>query len=266
MKTQIVHKDGIAAEDSEVALVTGAAGAMGGAIARRLGGDGMFVILVDRDADNALAVSQSMGSPSMIIQADLSLPDAPREIMEIVGANPGRCDHIINNAGFNIRQRIPDVDLQSWDLVFAVNLRAPMFLVQGAMPIWRQRPGKSITNIGSRAWLSGAAPAYTASKTGLIGLTRSMAAELGPLGVRANAVIPSYVESGFTRGGTSDAQIHDQQETALAVSKLGRLCQPKDIAGAVSFLSSEDGSFITGETLHVCGGAQMAQSNARRAV
>jgi NAD(P)-dependent dehydrogenase (short-subunit alcohol dehydrogenase family) len=186
--------------------------------------------------------------------------------MKIVGGNLGRCDHVVNNAGFNIRQRIPDVDLQSWDLVFSVNLRAPMFLVQGAMSIWRDRPGKSITNIGSRAWISGASPAYTASKTGLIGLTRSMAVELGPLGIRANAVIPSYVESGFTRAATSDTQIREQQETALAVSKLGRLCVPEDIAGAVSFLSSEDGAFITGETLHVCGGAQMAQSNARRAI
>ena len=143
------------------------------------------------------------------------------------------------------------------DAVLAVNLTAPMLLAQEAMRFWQAQRGGAIVNIGSRTWLSGAGPGYTASKAGLVGLTRSLAVQLGPLGITVNAVAPSYLGSAFNFAGNEEARRRAEQEH-IRLGVLDRLGTAEDVAGAVAFLTSEDARFITGEVIHVCGGAQLA--------
>jgi NAD(P)-dependent dehydrogenase (short-subunit alcohol dehydrogenase family) len=244
-----------------VALVTGAAGALGASIVARLARDGMTVVLVDREADKAAQVARDAGVIGIVIEADLSRPQSAGEIMALVREHIGELHHVVNNAGLNRPQSIFDLRVEDWDAVLAVNLRAPVLLCQAAIPFWEQAGGGTVVNIGSRVWLSGAIPAYTASKAGVVGLTRSLAVELGRLRVRANAVAPSYVDTPFTRMDRAPEDIARRQEQVLGMTPLGRVGTAQDIANAVSFLVSEDASFITGEILHVCGGAQLAPQN-----
>lgn len=244
--------------DRRIALITGAAGAMGAAIARQLAADGLGTVLVDIDGQKVLEVATDIGAEGLVIEADLASPAAADEIMTLIDRHLGRLDHLVNNAGLNLPLNIFSIDAASWDAVMAVNLRAPMLLAKGAIRFWQRQGGGTITNIGSRVWLSGAVPAYTASKAGIVGLTRSFAVELAQLGVRANVVAPSYVDTQFTRMDRSDDAIETIQRNVLSITPVGRIGIAQDIADAVSFLVSERASFITGEVLHVCGGAQLA--------
>lgn len=247
-----------------VGLVTGGAGAIGMATARRLARAGMVPVLADRDAaalDAAIAALKAEGAAAALgILADLADRDAPRQVMERIEAAFGRLDCLVNNAGLSKARRIGEVDLADWDAVMAINLTAPMLLAQESMRFWRrQGAGRagSIVNVASRVWVSGSGPAYTASKAGLVGLTRSLAVQLGPLGVTVNAVAPSYLSTGFNFPGQEEARRKaDAQHIALGV--LNRLATPEDVAGAIAFLASEDSRFITGEVIHVCGGSQLA--------
>jgi len=187
------------------------------------------------------------GAPAPLPQSS-PVPQAPAAFALPVGAL---------NAGLSGARRIGSVALEEWDAVLAVNLTAPMLLAQEAMRFWQAQRGGAIVNIGSRTWLSGAGPGYTASKAGLVGLTRSLAVQLGPLGITVNAVAPSYLGSAFNFAGNEEARRRAEQEH-IRLGVLDRLGTAEDVAGAVAFLTSEDARFITGEVIHVCGGAQLA--------
>jgi NAD(P)-dependent dehydrogenase (short-subunit alcohol dehydrogenase family) len=246
--------------NGRVALVTGGAGAVGLASARRLARMGFAVALADRDAARlALALDAlraEAAAPPLGLALDLTDPAAPREAMRRIGDAFGRLDCLVNNAGRSGARRIGAVDLEEWNAVLALNLTVPMLMAQEAMPFWEARRGGSIVNIGSRTWLSGAGPGYTASKAGLVGLTRSLAVQLGPCGVTVNAVAPSYLGTGFNPGDDSAKQRAEREHIAIGV--LDRLATAEDVAGAVAFLASDDARFITGEVIHVAGGAQLA--------
>jgi NAD(P)-dependent dehydrogenase (short-subunit alcohol dehydrogenase family) len=244
-------------EGRPVALVTGAAGAMGTAIVERLVRAGLAVVLVDREGERACEVARALPD-ALVIEADLARPTVGEEVIGLVQRHLGRLDHLVNNAGLNLPQTIHEQGVAEWDAVMAVNLRAPMLLCRAAIPLWIAGGGGSVVNIGSRVWLSGAIPAYTASKAGIIGLTRSLAVELGPLNVRANTVVPSYVDTPFTRMQRPAGDIAQRQARVIAMTPLGRIGTATDIANAVAFLVSDEAGFITGEALHVCGGAQLA--------
>ncbi len=252
-----------------VVLVTGAAGAIGSAISHRLAQAGNLVVLTDIAEASLCSLASDIerqhGLPAVAIRADLSRPDAASELMDIIETNLGGIAHLVNNAGLNVPQTIHEAALDDWDRVFAVNLRAPMLLCQAALPSWSRRGGGSIVNIGSRVWLSGSVPAYTASKAGLVGLTRSMAVELAEINVTANVVAPSFVDSPFTRANRTFAEIAAVHERVREITPLPRLGLPEDVANAVAFLISDQAGFITGEVIHVCGGAQLAarSTNAR---
>ncbi len=246
-----------------IALVTGASGAMGQAIALRLAQASIGVVLTDLDAvplaELAGTIRRAHGVPTYTFAADLSCASSAAALVGEAVSEAGRIDYLVNNAGLNRPHALKDVAVDDWDKIFAINLRAPMILAQSALPFWqRQANGGAVVNIGSRVWVSGAVPAYTASKAGLVGLTRSLAVELGPIGVTANIVAPSFVDTPFTRAGRSDAEVSAMHERALSISPIPRLGQVGDIAGTVAFLVSDEASFITGEVIHVCGGAQLA--------
>ncbi len=254
---------------ARVALITGGAGAIGMATARRLARDGIMPVLADRDAaalDAAVATLRAeTGRDALGILADLSDRDAPRAVMARIEAECGRLDVLVNNAGLSKARRIGEVDLADWDAVMAINLTAPMLLAQESLRFWQRQREGSIVNIASRVWVSGAGPAYTASKAGLVGLTRSLAVQLGPLGVTVNAVAPSYLGSGFNFGGNEAARRAAEAEH-IRLGVLDRVATPEDVAGAIAFLASADSRFVTGEVIHVAGGAQLAARPASAAV
>jgi NAD(P)-dependent dehydrogenase (short-subunit alcohol dehydrogenase family) len=150
------------------------------------------------------------------------------------------------------------MDLGNWDRALALNVRAPMLLVKHLIPHWRARGGGAVISIGSRAWLSGSSgAAYGASKAALVGLTRAVAVELGPLGVTANVVAPSYFPSPLNESYGDDAYRAEFGARFAEASALRRLISPSDVARTVAFLASPAARNITGEVLNVSAGAHL---------
>lgn len=244
----------------KTALITGGAGAIGAAAARLLASDGFAVVLADLTVERAEAICAEIrrdhGVEAVAEAADLADPQACRTLIAAMGQRFGRLDCLVNNAGMSGAPVIGSVDLAVWNRVLALNLTAPMLLCQEALPLLKASGGGSIVNVASRVYLSGTGVAYTASKTGLIGLTRVLAVQLGPDRIRVNAVAPIFLNTSFNKKLV-------KEDSGLAasfrrMSPLGRLGTPEDVAGAIAFLASERASFITGEVLHVCGGTQLA--------
>jgi len=244
------------ANRQKTAVVTGGCGAIGFATAQRLAANGVRVILVDRDGDTLAAKAGELpGAHGLTL--DLTEDRAAERVMDFVAGTTGRLDILVNNAGLSRAPRLGEVALADWNAVLAINLTAPMLLSQEAMRFWRDGAGGRIVNIGSRVWLSGSGPAYTASKAGIVGLTRSMAVQLGPLGVTANVVAPSFIDTPFNAQSGHGA-LQRSKDANIRLGVLSRLGTAQDVASAVAFLASDEAGFITGEVLLVCGGAQLA--------
>jgi NAD(P)-dependent dehydrogenase (short-subunit alcohol dehydrogenase family) len=229
------------------ALVTGATAGLGRAIAQQLGRDGLHVIVHGRDADRgrrvADAIEQAGGSASFAA-ADVSDPAA----IEQLAAEVGEIDVLVNNAGFSWFGATADLKADTFDALFASNVRAPYFLVAAFGPAMAARGSGSIINISSMSARVGlaAGAAYGATKAALESMTRAWAAEFSPQGVRVNAVAPGPV---YTDGALPE------RTTALgATTPMGRAADAAEIAGLVSFLASPRASYITGAVMAADGG------------
>lgn len=243
------------------AVVTGGAGGMGVAIAERLAQDGSRIILVDIDPDRAASeaaeLAQRTGAEVVGWGGDVSSADDNQRLVERVSNTYGRLDQLINNAGRTGRQRFGAIGAEEWAGVMAVNVWGPASLCQAAARLWSDGLGAQVVNIASRTWLSGGPVAYASSKAAVVGLTRALAVQLAPSSVTVNAVAPSFVQTEMSRQGSAEFQARTLAHHQ-SISLLPRLATPQDIADAVAFLASPRASFITGEVLHVCGGAQLA--------
>jgi len=230
-----------------VALVTGATSGIGRAAAEELGRHGAELIVHGRDAGRGSAVVDTItaqGSKARFVAADLSDPAQLDHLVEQAGA----VDVLVNNAGFSWFGPTAELDMATFDRLFAVNVRAAYFLVAALAPKMAARGSGSIISLGSMAGQIGlpGGAAYGATKATLAAMTRSWAAEFSPSGVRVNAVAPGPV---LTSGATPD-----RIEALGATTLLARAAQPGEIAGIIAFLASPKASYITGAVLAVDGG------------
>ncbi|MBW4091693.1 MAG: SDR family oxidoreductase [Proteobacteria bacterium] len=242
----------------KTALVTGASRGIGRASAIVLARAGARVLVhYGRGADEAAAVVMEIrdaGGHAEAVGADLSAPDGPhalaRQVRSVVG---DRLDIVVANAGAAKAVAIEDYTVEDFDYLFAVNVRAPFFLVQQLLPSLHS--GASIILVSSLAARSvvGTLSAYAATKGAVDTLVKHFAVVLGPHGVRVNAVAPGIVQTGMSKFTQTDAG----RDYALGIQALKRLAEPEDIAGAIAFLASNDARWITGDTIHVDGGSKL---------
>ena len=230
-----------------VALVTGATSGIGRAAAEELGRHGAELIVHGRDAGRGSAVVDTItagGGKARFVAADLSDPAQLDHLVDQAGA----VDVLVNNVGFSWFGPTAELDVATFDRLFATNVRAAYFLVAALAPKMIARGSGSVISLGSMAGQIGLAggAAYGATKATLAAMTRSWAAEFSPSGVRVNAVAPGPV---LTSGATPD-----RIEALGATTLLARAAQPGEIAGIIAFLASPKASYITGAILAVDGG------------
>ena len=235
------------------ALVTGASGGIGGAIARQLHAQGAAVVLAGRRRDALAALAEALGEKVRIEVAELAEPEAAQRLIEAADA-AGGVDVLINNAGLtrdNLAVRMKDED---WQTVLEVNLSAGFRLIRAALRgMMRRRWGRivNVTSIVAQTGNPGQAN-YAAAKAGMIGMTKSLAAEVASRGITVNCVAPGFIETPMT-----DALSEQQRARLLERVPVGRLGSTADVAAAVGYLVSEEAAYVTGQTLHVNGGMAM---------
>ena len=238
----------------KVALVTGGGNGIGAACCRVFARAGARVAVIDRDGAAAESVAREIGGGAGAHALDVSDGDAFKRLAGEIAAKEGGIDILVNSAGTISRQTIAAMPTADWDRVIAVNLRGPFNGTQAVIPHMKQRGGGAIVNIASvagRRISFGGGANYSASKAGLLGLTRHAAYELAPDKIRINAVCPGPTATGFGGG-----QVPSAEQRAKRAQKipLGRMVEVEDIAGAVLFLASDMAQMCTGIALDVDGG------------
>jgi NAD(P)-dependent dehydrogenase (short-subunit alcohol dehydrogenase family) len=242
----------------KTALVTGASRGIGRAAALALAKAGAQVLVhYGRGAAEAQAVVDEIrasGGRAEAIGADLSAPNGPHELAKRVRAIVGdRLDILVVNAGISKAATVEETTIEDFDALFAVNVRAPFFLVQQLLPILGERSNiVFISSLAARAAV-GNLSAYAATKGAIDTLVKHFASHFGQRGIRVNAVAPGVVETEMSNFTKTDAG----RDATLGMQALKRLAQPEDIGGAIAFLASDSAHWITGDTLHVDGGSKL---------
>jgi 3-oxoacyl-[acyl-carrier protein] reductase len=235
--------------EGKTALVTGGSRGIGAAIARELAAAGAQVVVGYRSGqDEAEAIAGELGGRA--IQADVANADDAKRLVE----EAGDLDILVNNAGTTRDGVLARMSDEDWRTVIETNLSSVFYTCRAVSRGMMKRRAGSIVNVSSIVGIHGnwGQTNYAASKAGIIGFTKSLAQELGSRGVRANVIAPGYIKTALTEVIPEEAK-----EQMLALTPLGRLGDPEDVAGAVRFLCSDAAAFITGEVLVVGGGLGM---------
>jgi 3-oxoacyl-[acyl-carrier protein] reductase len=239
----------------KTALVTGASGGIGGAIAKALHAQGAKVILSGTRLEALEAVKAELGANAFVAQANLSDPASVEGLPKAAEAAAGApIDILVNNAGItkdNLFMRMKD---EEWDQVIAVNLTAAFRLSRGVLRAMMKKRWGRIIQISSVVGATGnpGQGNYAAAKAGLVGMTKSLAAEVASRNITVNAVAPGFIQTAMTEVLT------DQQKEMISQRiPAGRMGIPAEIAAAVVYLASDEAAYVTGETLHINGGMAM---------
>jgi 3-oxoacyl-[acyl-carrier protein] reductase len=237
------------------ALVTGASGGIGGAIAKALHAQGADVALSGRNVEALEKLAAEIGQERVhIVPGDLGTAEAADALIKTAEEKMGQVDILVNNAGLTkdgLFMRMKDED---WQIVQDVNLTAPFRLIRAAIKGMMKRRYGRIINITSVVGVTGnpGQANYCASKAGMIGMSKSMAAEVANRGITVNCIAPGFIATAMT-----DALTDDQKGKINATIPAGAMGTPEDIAAGVVYLASDEANYITGQTLHVNGGMAM---------
>lgn len=239
----------------KIAIVTGAGRGLGNAIASGFLRAGATVVLVDVDSERLLSATQALREENLDahgIPCDLRRPDQIQLLANQVRERFAKLDVLVNNAGITMSRTLADYPLEDWEKTIQVNLRGPFLLVQRLAGLMQERGGSVINITSLNAELAFPAnPAYIAAKGGLKQLTKSMALDLGPSGIRVNNIGPGYFDTDINTLSRSDP-VARAKRTERTI--LGRWGQPQDIVGLAILLASDASSYITGQDIYVDGG------------
>jgi NAD(P)-dependent dehydrogenase (short-subunit alcohol dehydrogenase family) len=243
---------------SRTALVTGASRGIGRATARALAAAGARVIVhygsAAKEAESLVAEIRAAGGQADAVSADLGAADGAHKLVAEVRKLVGdRLDILVANAGIATPAAIEDQTVEEFDRMFAVNVRAPFFLVQQLLPLLRD--GSSVVLMSSLAARASVdlLPAYAATKGAIDTLVKHFAASLGPRGIRVNAVAPGVIDTDMS----SFVRSNEGRDYTLGMQALQRIGQADDVADVVSFLASDASRWVTGDTLQVGGGSKI---------
>lgn len=240
----------------KVAVVSGASKGIGAGIAEDLAREGASVVVnyakSPAQAEAVVKKIKAAGGVAKAVQADLSKPGEAKKLIAAAVAEFGKLDILVNNAGVYSFAPLDQVDEALYERIFGLNVKGLLFTTQAAVKAFGENGG-AVINISSVASLSAVptSSVYSATKAAVDSFTRTLAAELGPKGIRVNSVLPGPVETEGTQAMEGFEQLRD---TFVPQTPLGRIGQPRDIATAVSFLASEDSGWITGQVIPVSGG------------
>ncbi len=243
--------------ENRVAVITGGGRGIGEAIARRLAGEGASVAVCDVMLDNAQKVADDLAELGVKTRAyAVNVTDGIQvaDICAKIVADFVRVDILVNNAGITRDGLLLRMSEADWDLVLDVNLKGAFLFTKGLIPAMMKQRGGSIVNIASIVGVLGNAGQanYSASKAGMIGLTKTVAKEYAKRGVRANAIAPGFIQTAMT-----DKLTEEQKKMQTDIIGLARMGQPDDVANAVLFLASDLSSYVTGQVIGVDGGLRI---------
>jgi 3-oxoacyl-[acyl-carrier protein] reductase len=242
----------------KVALVTGAARGIGKAIALQFAAEGADIAFTDLAIDESGAATQqeieALGVKCKAYASNAAVFAEAHEVVEQVVADFGRVDILVNNAGITrdkLMMRMAEAD---WDAVLTVNLKSAFNYIHAVTPVMARQRGGSIINMASVVGVSGNAGQcnYSASKAGMIGLAKSIAKEMGPRGIRANAIAPGFIITDMTNALSEEVRAEWAKQIPLR-----RGGTPEDVAKVALFLASDLSQYVTGQVLHCCGGMNM---------
>jgi NAD(P)-dependent dehydrogenase (short-subunit alcohol dehydrogenase family) len=239
----------------KVAVVTGAAQGIGQAFAERLAQDGASVALVEHEkpAAETLKLVEATGAEALVHKADVSSPDDVAALAGAVKDRFGTVDILVNNAGIYPMKPFLEMDYSEWREMFAINVDSIFHTCKAFVGGMAESGWGRVVNVSSTSFIAGMASYthYNASKAAVVGFTRSLAVEFGPQGVTANSIAPSLVRTPTTDSGP---QADGMFEGFLSEQAIKRTEEPRDLAGTLSWLVSDDAAFVTGQTILVDGG------------
>ena len=246
--------------ENKTALITGGAGGIGRAMAELFCKEGASVVIVDIHEDAGKKAAEELSSDGFGVafyRCDLSNTDQIKKTVEKIENNYKSLDILCNNAGVELSAPLSETDESRWDYLFAVNVKAMFFLTQNCFNLLKRGNKPSIVNTGSISGLVGwpDSSAYCASKGAVVMLTKQMAVDLAPFGIRVNCVCPGTTDTAMIERliGTGEQRAEAERDIKK-MHLLGRFAEPKEIASAALFLASTEASFITGTILPVDGG------------